>query len=52
MSPLHAISLISPRAVLLIHSADDANKNTPLAGERQLYAAARAPKKQWMAPDG
>jgi fermentation-respiration switch protein FrsA (DUF1100 family) len=51
-SPLHAIGLISPRAVLLIHSADDANKGTPLAGERQLYAAARAPKAQWIAPGG
>jgi uncharacterized protein len=52
VSPLHAISLISPRAVLLIQSADDANKNTPLAGERQLYAEARAPKEQWIAPSG
>ncbi|HEV2661623.1 MAG TPA: alpha/beta hydrolase [Ktedonobacteraceae bacterium] len=52
VSPLHAISLISPRAVLLIHSADDANRNTPLAGERQLYAQARAPKEQWIAPNG
>ena len=52
VSPLRAIRLISPRAVLLIHSADDANKNTPITGEHLLYAAARAPKEQWIAPSG
>lgn len=50
--PLDAISHISPRAVMLIHSADDANTTTPLAGEQQLYEAAQSPKEQWIAPSG
>jgi pimeloyl-ACP methyl ester carboxylesterase len=52
VSPLAAIPLIAPRAVLLIHSADDTNTTTPLAGERALYAAAGAPKQEWIAPSG
>jgi alpha-beta hydrolase superfamily lysophospholipase len=52
VSPLAAIGHISPRAVLLIHSQDDANSTTPLAGERALYAAAGEPKQQWIAPSG
>jgi uncharacterized protein len=51
-SPLNAVSHISPRAVMFIHSADNANKNTPLAGEQHLHAAARAPKEQWIVPEG
>jgi len=50
--PLDAISHISPRAVMLIHSADDANTTTPLTGEHQLYTAAKSPKEQWIAPNG
>ncbi|HEY7780179.1 MAG TPA: alpha/beta fold hydrolase [Ktedonobacterales bacterium] len=50
--PLAAIPRLAPRAVLLIHAADDRNPTTPLAGERALYAAARAPKAQWIAPSG
>lgn len=50
--PLDAISQIAPRAVMLIHSADDQNTTTPLAGERQLYQAARSPKEEWIAPSG
>jgi uncharacterized protein len=50
--PLAVISQISPRAVMLIHSADDTNTTTPLAGEHQLYAAAKEPKVQWIAPSG
>ncbi|HEY7347085.1 MAG TPA: alpha/beta fold hydrolase [Ktedonobacterales bacterium] len=50
--PLAAISQIAPRAVMLIHSADDENTTTPLSGERQLYAAAGQPKEQWIAPSG
>jgi pimeloyl-ACP methyl ester carboxylesterase len=50
--PLATIASISPRAVLLIHSADDANATTPLSGEHALYAAARTPKQQWIAPSG
>ncbi len=50
--PLVAISQIAPRAVMLIHSADDQNTTTPLSGEQQLYQAAREPKEQWIAPSG
>ena len=50
--PLDVISRISPRAVMLIHSADDANTTTPLTGEQQLYQAAQSPKVQWIAPSG
>lgn len=50
--PLAVIGRIAPRAVLLIHSADDANTTTPLVGEQQLYAAAGNPKEQWIAPHG
>ena len=51
-SPLKVISHISPRAIMLIHSADDANATTPLSGEHQLYATAKSPKQQWIAPNG
>jgi fermentation-respiration switch protein FrsA (DUF1100 family) len=50
--PLQIIGQISPRAVFLIHSADDQNTTTPLSGERLLYAAAGQPKQQWIAPSG
>lgn len=50
--PLDVINRISPRAVMLIHSADDANTTTPLTGEHQLYQAAQSPKVQWIAPSG
>ncbi len=50
--PIDAIAHLSPCAVLLIHSADDQNQFTPLSGEQQLYAAAQAPKFQWIAPHG
>lgn len=52
VSPLAAIPSIAPRAVLLIHSADDANATTPLSGERALFAAAGQPKQEWIAPSG
>ena len=51
-SPKAVIGQIAPRAVLLIHSADDQNNTTPLAGETRLYAAAGQPKQQWIAPSG
>ncbi len=51
-SPQAVIGQIAPRAVLLIHSADDQNTTTPLAGEARLYAAAGQPKQQWIAPSG
>jgi dipeptidyl aminopeptidase/acylaminoacyl peptidase len=51
-SPLAVIGQIAPRAVMLIHSADDQNATTPLAGERRLFAAAGQPKQEWIAPSG
>jgi pimeloyl-ACP methyl ester carboxylesterase len=50
--PLEAISRISPRPVLLIHSADDDNGTTPVEGARKLFAAAGEPKQLWIAPRG
>lgn len=50
--PLAVIAQIAPRAVFFIHSADDRNTTTPLAGERQLFAAAGQPKQEWIAPSG
>ncbi len=52
VSPLAAVPAIAPRAVLLIHSADDANATTPLSGERALYGAAGQPKQEWIAASG
>jgi pimeloyl-ACP methyl ester carboxylesterase len=51
-SPRATISQIAPRAVMLIHAADDQNTTTPLTGEAQLYATAGQPKQQWIAPSG
>ncbi|HEV8669473.1 MAG TPA: alpha/beta fold hydrolase [Candidatus Limnocylindria bacterium] len=50
--PLEAIARISPRPVLLIHSADDGNATTPVDGARRLFAAAGEPKELWIAPRG
>ncbi|OLD11615.1 MAG: hypothetical protein AUJ06_00215 [Chloroflexi bacterium 13_1_40CM_3_70_6] len=50
--PGEAIARIAPRPVLLIHSADDDNATTPVAGARALYAAAGEPKELWIAPRG
>jgi uncharacterized protein len=50
--PLRVIGKIAPRAVMLIHSADDHNATTPIAGERALFAAAGQPKAEWIAPSG
>jgi len=50
--PLDAIARISPRPILLIHSADDENATTPLEGARKLFAAAGEPKELWVAPRG
>jgi hypothetical protein len=51
-SPQAVIGQIAPRAIFLIHSADDQNTTTPLTGEAHLYAAAGQPKQQWIAPSG
>ena len=50
--PLDAIARISPRPILLIHSADDDNATTPVEGARALFAAAGEPKELWVAPRG
>ncbi len=50
--PLEAIARISPRPILLIHSADDDNATTPVEGARKLFAAAGEPKELWVAPRG
>jgi fermentation-respiration switch protein FrsA (DUF1100 family) len=50
--PLDAIAQISPRPILLIHSADDDNATTPVEGARKLFAAAGEPKDLWIAPRG
>lgn len=50
--PLDAIARISPRPILLIHSADDDNATTPIEGARKLFAAAGEPKELWVAPRG
>jgi pimeloyl-ACP methyl ester carboxylesterase len=49
--PIDVIRQISPRAVFLIHSANDQNTTTPLSAERQLFAAAGEPKQEWIAPN-
>jgi len=50
--PLEAVARVAPRPLLLIHSADDANATTPVAGARALFAAAGEPKELWVAPRG
>jgi uncharacterized protein len=50
--PLDAIARISPRPILLIHSADDDNATTPVDGSRRLFAAAGEPKNLWVTPRG
>jgi uncharacterized protein len=50
--PLDAIARITPRPILLIHSADDDNATTPVEGARRLFAAAGEPKALWIAPRG
>ncbi|MCA1599970.1 MAG: alpha/beta hydrolase, partial [Chloroflexi bacterium] len=51
-SPLHAAGRVAPRALLLIHSRDDANPTTPLSGALALYHAAGRPVQLWIAPRG
>ena len=50
--PIDAIARISPRPLLLIHSADDDNATTPVDGARRLFAAAGEPKELWIAQHG
>jgi len=51
-SPLQAVGHIAPHALLLIHSRDDTNPTTPLAGALALRRAARGPVELWIAPRG
>jgi dipeptidyl aminopeptidase/acylaminoacyl peptidase len=51
-SPLHAVSRLSPRPLLLIHSRHDGNPTTPLAGAEALRAAAGTHAALWIAPNG
>jgi uncharacterized protein len=50
--PRDEVARISPRPLLLIHSADDQNATTPLADAQALLAAAGEPKELWIAPRG
>ena len=50
--PLDAVARISPRPILLIHSADDENATTPVDGARKLFGAAGEPKQLWIAERG
>lgn len=50
--PADEIARIAPRPLLLIHSADDQNATTPLAGAEAMFAAAGEPKDLWVAPHG
>jgi len=51
-SPVRAVSHIAPRALLLIHSRNDANPTTPLSGAVTLYRMAGQPTYLWIAPHG
>jgi len=51
-SPLQAVGRIAPRALLLIHSRDDANPTTPLTGALALSRASGGPSRLWIAPRG
>lgn len=51
-SPLHAVSHLGARPLLLIHSRHDANPTTPLAGARAVQAAAGPHSTLWIAPQG
>lgn len=50
--PREEIAHIAPRPLLLVHSADDANATTPLAGAELLLRNAGGPKELWIAPRG
>jgi pimeloyl-ACP methyl ester carboxylesterase len=51
-SPLHAVSHLGSRPLLLIHSLHDTNPTTPLAGAQTLEAAAGPHATLWIAPRG
>ena len=51
-SPASAAARLSPRALFIITSANDANATTSPADQRRIYLAAAQPKVQWIAPSG
>ena len=46
--PIHAVSRIAPRPLLLMHGEND--DHVPIAESRALYAVAREPKEWWTVP--
>jgi len=51
-SPLGAVGRIAPRALLLVHSRDDANPTTPLSGALALSRASGRHSSLWIASHG
>ena len=50
--PRDVVARIAPRALFLIHAADDENATTTAADTAALFAAAGDPKVLWIAPRG
>jgi dipeptidyl aminopeptidase/acylaminoacyl peptidase len=50
--PRDAAARIAPRALFLIHSADDGNATTTVSDAQAVFAAAGPPKQLWLAPSG
>jgi dipeptidyl aminopeptidase/acylaminoacyl peptidase len=52
LDPLRQAPAVSPSALLLVHAEHDSNGLTPVAGARQIFAAAQEPKALWVSPLG
>lgn len=50
--PAAVVAKIAPRPLLLIHSLDDGNATTPVAGSERLFHFAGEPKDLWLVPNG
>ncbi|HZC05422.1 MAG TPA: alpha/beta fold hydrolase, partial [Ktedonobacterales bacterium] len=50
--PVAVAGSITPRALMIITSADDANTTTAPADQQRIFAAASQPKSHWVAPSG
>lgn len=50
--PVTAARAISPRALMIITSADDHNATTAPADQQRIFDAAGAPRVHWIAPSG
>ncbi|HEX8983474.1 MAG TPA: alpha/beta fold hydrolase [Ktedonobacterales bacterium] len=50
--PAAAAASISPRALMIITSADDRNATTDPADQQRIYDAAGSPRVHWIAPSG